>query len=73
MLFRSNNDRKGGYRNHGNGGNRKRNANPHRNREEEIPHKPTNFDDIMSTSFEKDYRKPKPEDDLQVGLYGKIE
>lgn len=67
------NDRKGGYRNHGNGGNRKRNANPHRNREEEIPHKPTNFDDIMSTSFEKDYRKPKPEDDLQVGLYGKIE
>lgn len=68
-----NNDRKGGYRNHGNGGNRKRNANPHRNREEEIPHKPTNFDDIMSTSFEKDYRKPKPEDDLQVGLYGKIE
>ena len=69
-----NNDRKGGYRNHGNGGNRKRNGNnTHRNREEEIPHKPTNFDDIMSTSFEKDYRKPKPEDDLQVGLYGKIE
>lgn len=68
-----NNDRKGGYRNHGNGGNRKRNGNSHRNREEEIPHKPTNFDDIMSTSFEKDYRKPKPEDDLQVGLYGKIE
>ena len=67
------NDRKGGHRNHGNGGNRKRNANPHHNREEEIPHKPTNFDDIMSTSFEKDYRKPKPEDDLQVGLYGKIE
>ena len=68
------NDRKGGYRNHGNGGNRKRNGNnTHRNREEEIPHKPTNFDDIMSTSFEKDYRKPKPEDDLQVGLYGKIE
>ena len=68
------NDRKGGYRNHGNGSNRKRNGNnTHRNREEEIPHKPTNFDDIMSTSFEKDYRKPKPEDDLQVGLYGKIE
>lgn len=67
------NDRKGGYRNHGNGGNRKRNSGSHRNREEEIPHKPTNFDDIMSTSFEKDYRKPKPEDDLQVGLYGKIE
>ena len=58
----------------GNAGNRKRNGNnTHRNREEEIPHKPTNFDDIMSTSFEKDYRKPKPEDDLQVGLYGKIE
>ncbi len=65
----SHNDRKGGYRNSSgwkkNGGQR-RNA-------EEIPRKQTNFDDIMSTSFEKDYRKPKPEDDLQIGLYGKIE
>ncbi|MDE6103981.1 MAG: single-stranded DNA-binding protein, partial [Oscillospiraceae bacterium] len=25
------------------------------------------------TSFEKDYKKPKPEDDINAGLYGKIE
>lgn len=66
----SRNDRKGGYRN-GNG-NRKKNGGQRRSAEE-IPLKQTNFDDIMSTSFEKDYRKPKPEDDLQIGLYGKIE
>ncbi len=29
--------------------------------------------DSMKTSFEKDYRRPKPEDDLNAGLYGKIE
>lgn len=66
----SRNDRKGGYRN-GNG-NRRKNGGQRRSAEE-IPLKQTNFDDIMSTSFEKDYRKPKPEDDLQIGLYGKIE
>ena len=27
----------------------------------------------LKTSFEKDYKKPKPEDDLKAGLYGKIE
>jgi len=27
----------------------------------------------LSTSFEKDYRKPKPEDSIEGGLYGKIE
>lgn len=62
------NDHKGGYRNN----NRKRNGGQRRSAEE-LPLKQTNFDDIMSTSFEKDYRKPKPEDDLQIGLYGKIE
>lgn len=63
------NDRsKGGYRNN----NRKRNGGQHRSAGD-LPLKQTNFDDIMSTSFEKDYRKPKPEDDLQIGLYGKIE
>ena len=29
--------------------------------------------DSMKTSFEKDYKRPKPEDDLNAGLYGKIE
>ena len=27
----------------------------------------------LKTSFEKDYKKPKPEDDINDGLYGKIE
>ena len=27
----------------------------------------------LSTSFEKDYKKPKPEDSLEAGLYGKID
>ncbi|MFA5658683.1 MAG: RNA-binding cell elongation regulator Jag/EloR [Oscillospiraceae bacterium] len=27
----------------------------------------------MKTSFEKEYKKPKPEDDLKTGLYSKIE
>lgn len=62
------NDRKGGYRNN----NRNKNSGQRRGTED-LPLKQTNFDDIMSTSFEKDYRKPKPEDDLQIGLYGKIE
>lgn len=32
---------------------------------------PMSFD--YKTSFEKDYKKPKPEDDINAGLYGKIE
>ncbi|MGN0622102.1 MAG: RNA-binding cell elongation regulator Jag/EloR [Porcipelethomonas sp.] len=27
----------------------------------------------LKTSFEKDYKRPKPEDDIHAGLYGKIE
>lgn len=27
----------------------------------------------LKTSFEKDYKKPKPEDNIKAGLYGKIE
>lgn len=63
----------GGGKSGGNGnyrGNRKKGGN--RSSSEPV-RKPTNFDDIMSTSFEKDYRKPKPEDELTTGLYGKIE
>ena len=29
--------------------------------------------DSMKTSFEKDYKRPKTEDDINAGLYGKIE
>lgn len=50
-------DRRGGRR----GGDGRRNRN----------FEPRSLD--LKTSFEKDYKKPKPEDDLKAGLYGKIE
>lgn len=41
------------------------------------PRKPRNFDGPrpldLSTGFEKEYKKPLPEDDIAAGLYGKIE
>ncbi len=52
-------DRRGGSR--GNG----------RRRERREPFEPRAID--LSTSFEKDYKKPKPEDSMEGGLYGKIE
>lgn len=39
-------------------------------------HKKKNFEPKsldLKTSFEKDYKKPKPDDDVKAGLYGKIE
>ncbi len=53
-------DRRGGDR-RGNG----------RRRERREPFEPRAID--LSTSFEKDYKKPKPEDNMEGGLYGKIE
>lgn len=55
-------DRKGGNRRRDN-----RDSRPRR-RDGEGPRK---LD--LSTSFEKDYKRPKPEDDINAGLYGKIE
>jgi len=60
------NDR--GDRNRGNRRNNDRRRNP------DAP--PTRINmDSMKTSFEMDYKRPKPEDDmgLNAGLYGKIE
>ncbi len=45
------------------GGTRGHGGRPHR--------EPRSLD--LKTSFEKDYKKPKPEDDINAGLYGKIE
>ena len=36
-----------------------------------VNEKMANYD--ITTSFEKDYKRPKPEDNLNTGLYGKIE
>lgn len=45
---------------------RKKNNNDYKKSDE-----PISLD--YKTSFEKDYKKPKPEDDINAGLYGKIE
>lgn len=64
----SNNNRKGKYNNHGKrGGNNKCRGNSNKKKN----YQPRSLD--LKTSFEKDYRKPKPEDNLKAGLYGKIE
>ncbi|MBR4200226.1 MAG: KH domain-containing protein [Oscillospiraceae bacterium] len=54
------NDRRGGRRND-------------RDRRDRRPHGegPRKLD--LSTSFEKDYKRPKPEDSLNAGVYGKID
>ncbi len=57
-------DRRGGGRRDGG-----RRNDRSRNREVSFERKSVD----LSTSFEKDYKKPKPEDSLEAGLYGKIE
>ncbi|WP_303835533.1 RNA-binding cell elongation regulator Jag/EloR [Ruminococcus flavefaciens] len=61
---RRDNRRDGGRRNDRRGGER-------RNRDREVNMERRSVD--LSTSFEKDYKRPKPEDEIQGGLYGKIE
>ncbi len=56
-------DSRGGHRNDRRGGGRGR------DRREPMESRPID----LSTSFEKDYKKPKPEDSMEGGLYGKIE
>ena len=74
IIISSNNPRKndrrrddrrgGGRRNDRRGGER-------RNRDREVNMERRSVD--LSTSFEKDYKRPKPEDTMEGGLYGKIE
>jgi len=59
-------DRKGGGRRGG-----ERRGNGPRNRDREVNMERRSVD--LSTSFEKDYKRPKPEDNMDFGLYGKIE
>ena len=61
---RRDNRRDGGRRNDRRGGERK-----NRDREVNMERRSVN----LSTSFEKDYKRPKPEDEIKGGLYGKIE
>lgn len=57
----------GSRRDGGKGGNR-------RNDRQRVPREPMEVKAIdLTTSFEKDYKKPKPEDTMEGGLYGKVE
>ena len=58
--------RGGKNQNHGKGGKK-----PYREKRPE-DFTPSSLDN-MKTSFEKDYKKPRPEDEIHTGLYGKIE
>ena len=64
VIISSVNGQRGGYRKGGHG---KGKGNRH--------HESRSIDlkSSFETSFEKDYKKPKPEDDINAGLYGKIE
>lgn len=60
------NNKRGGRGNNNRGGNNK-----YRGNGKKKSYQPRSLD--LKTSFEKDYRKPKPEDNINTGLYGKIE
>ncbi len=62
---RRDNRRDGGRRNDRRGGERR----PRQEKEVNMERRSVD----LSTSFEKDYKRPKPEDEIQGGLYGKIE
>lgn len=68
IVISSNNPKKGGGRRRNDNHRGDRRNNRSRNREN---FEPRAID--LSTSFEKDYKKPKPEDSIEGGLYGKIE
>lgn len=61
------NDRRGGDR-----GNRRGGRDHDRRRSGELPSERISMDS-MKTSFEKDYKRPKADDEINAGLYGKIE
>ena len=75
IIISSNNPRRGGGRrdNRRDGGRRndRRGGERRNNRDREVSMERRSVD--LSTSFEKDYKRPKPEDEIQGGLYGKIE
>lgn len=71
VVVSSTTGRRSGGNRGGRGGQNRGGKRPYREK------KPEDFQrknlDSMKTSFERDYKKPKPEDELNTGLYGKIE
>lgn len=72
IVISSNNPRKSGNGRRGRNDNRRGgNGGKGRQNRSREPFEAREID--LSTSFEKDYKKPKPEDSIETGLYGKIE
>lgn len=74
IIISSNNPRNGGGRRRDNrrdGGRKNFDKRNSRNRDREVNMERRSVD--LSTSFEKDYKRPMPEDSIEGGLYGKIE
>lgn len=66
-----NNNRKGYHSNNNGKHGGRGNNNKYRGNGKRKTYQPRSLD--LKTSFEKDYKRPKPEDNLNAGLYGKIE
>ncbi len=62
------NSEKGGFRKSGS-----RNDGEKRSRRRDENYTPQRKEFDISSSFEKDYKRPKPEDEMESGLYSKIE
>ena len=71
VVVSSTTGRRSGGNRGGRGGQNRDGKRPYRERKPEVFQR-KNLDS-MKTSFERDYKKPKPEDELNAGLYGKIE
>lgn len=72
IIVSSNNPRYGGKRRDNRRDDRRnRNHGNSRNSEKEVSMERKSVN--LATSFEKDYKRPKPEDSIEGGLYGKIE
>lgn len=71
IVISSNNPKKGGNNRRRNDSRRGGNGGRGRSSRSREPFEAREID--LSTSFEKDYKKPKPEDSIEGGLYGKIE
>lgn len=69
IIISSNNPRRNDRRRRNDNRDDRRGDNRRRGRREPFEAKAID----LSTSFEKDYKKPKPEDSMEGGLYGKIE
>lgn len=71
IIVSSNNPKNNRRRDNRRDGGRNDRRNDRRNKDREVTMERKSVN--LETSFEKDYKRPKPEDSIEGGLYGKIE